>query len=156
MHVSEALTDVATRLAALEDREAIRDLVARYGTLADAGDAWGAAALWAEDGVYDVGGFGKHHGRAAIAALLESDAHTELMTAGCAHVLSAPVIELAGDSATVRTYSLVLRRDGDRWEAHRVAANRWRLVRTDASWRVVERVNRLLDGDAGARMLIGG
>jgi len=34
------------RLQALEDREAIRALIARYGPLADSGDAAGVAALW--------------------------------------------------------------------------------------------------------------
>jgi len=150
------LSTLEARLAELEDREAIRDLIARYGTLADAGDAQGTAALWTDDGTYDVGGFGVHRGRVAIATLLESTAHIELMAAGCAHVLSAPVIALTGDRAIARTYSLVLRHDGGRWEAHRVAANSWQLKRTDKGWRVAERVNRLLDGDAAARSLIAG
>lgn len=150
------MSTLEARLAELEDREAIRDLIARYGMLADAGDAQGAAALWTEDGSYDVGGFGLHRGPLAIAALLESTAHAELMTTGCAHVMSAPVIELTGDRAIARTYSLVLRHDGGRWEAHRVAANSWQLKRTDKGWRVAERVNRLLDGDGAARSLIGG
>jgi len=53
---------LARRITALEDQEAIRDLLARYGPLADAGDCAGAAALWTEDGVYEVGGFGEYRG----------------------------------------------------------------------------------------------
>lgn len=159
MQSDEALTapaDLAARLAALEDREAIRDLIARYGPLADAGDCAGAAALWAEDGVYEVGGFGAFQGRAAIAALLEGESHQSLIAGGSAHVLSAPVITIDGDAATAWTYSVVLRHEDGAWQAHRVAANEWRLARTAEGWRVARRINRLLDGAAGARALVAG
>lgn len=148
--------DTALRLAALEDRDAIRDLIARYGPLADAGDCAGAAALWTEDGVYEVGGYGEFRGRNAISALLEGDTHQTLIAGGSAHVLSPPVIELAGDRAVARTYSVVFRKAGDIWEAHRASANAWYLVRTAEGWRVARRVNRLLDGSAQARALIAG
>lgn len=49
---------IAERLQSLEDREAIRDLIARYGPLADAGDAEAVAAQWSEDGSYAVGRMG--------------------------------------------------------------------------------------------------
>lgn len=146
----------AARIAALEDREAIRDLIARYGPLADAGDCAGAAALWTEDGVYEVGGFGAYRGRAAIQALLEGESHQALIHGGAAHMLSPPLIELAGNRATARTYSVVFRKIGEGWEAHRVSANMWHLARTDEGWRVERRINRLLDGTADARALIGG
>ncbi|MCP1471702.1 uncharacterized protein (TIGR02246 family) [Sphingobium sp. OAS761] len=148
--------DNAARFAALEDREAIRDLIARYGPLADAGDCAGAAALWTPDGVYDVGGYGEYRGRAAIRALLEGDMHQALIAGGSAHLLSPPVIELAGDRATARTYSVVFHNRGGQWEAHRVSANLWHLERTDEGWRVGRRINRLLDGSVEARALIGG
>lgn len=146
---------LSARLAALEDREAIRDLIARYGPLADRGDCAGAAALWTEDGVYDVGGHGVHRGRAAIRALLEGEAHEALIAGGSAHVLSPPVIELNADRAVANTYSCVFRRTARGFAAHRVAANRWRLVRTETGWRIAERVNRLLDGSEAARLLLG-
>ena len=87
------------RLRRLEDREAIRELIARYGPLADAGEAQALAALWSEDGEYDVGGFGIARGRPAIAALIDADFHRSLMAQGCAHVLSPPTIDLDGDRA---------------------------------------------------------
>lgn len=49
------LDDFRRRLTALEDERDIARLLASYGPLVDAGDADGAAALWATDGVYDVG-----------------------------------------------------------------------------------------------------
>lgn len=146
--------DLATRLQALEDREAIRDLIASYGPRADSGDAAGVAALWVEDGVYAVGGMGEARGREAIAALIEGPVHQALMAAGCAHVLGPVVIQLDGDRATAAGHSLVFRRAGEAFEIYRVSANLWTLIRTDAGWRVHRRDNRLLDGAESARALL--
>ena len=148
-------SDLAARVRALEDREAIRDLIAAYGPAADRGDSAGAAALWQEEGRYDVGGYGISQGRAAIAALMEGDTHQGLIAGGVAHVLSPPRITLDGDRATAVGYSCVFRRTGDAFEAYRIAANRWTLSRGAEGWRVDERINRLLDGDAAARALLG-
>lgn len=147
--------NAAVRLRALEDREAIRELIARYGPLADSGDARGVATLFAEDGIYAVGGMGEAHGHAAIAALIEGPEHRALMARGCAHVLGAPAIELVdGDRATARCHSVVLARAGQGWEPVRVSANRWLLQRSPAGWRVTRRDNALLDGSEAARVLL--
>jgi len=146
--------DWAARLLALEDREAIRDLIVRYGPLADSGDAAAVAALWAADGTYAVDGFPEAKGHAAIAALITRPVHQELLGQGCAHVLSSPVIQLCVDTAQAHCYSIVLRHQGDAWEPWRVAANRWQLQRMPAGWRVVRRDNALLDGRKAARVLL--
>lgn len=146
---------VEDRLQRLEDAEAIRNLIARYGPLADAGDAAGVAALWTEDGEYDVGGFGVARAREEIAALIDARFHRELMAQGCAHVLSAPVIALDGDRAVATNQSVVFRRAGASFEAWRAAANRWELVRTAPGWRVARRINRPLDGSEAALALLG-
>lgn len=145
---------LASRLQALEDREAIRELVARYGPLADSGNDKAVAALWTADGIYAVDGFPEAQGHAAIAALIAGPVHRQLMAAGCAHVLSPPVIELDGDNAVALCHSVVFRRTGEGWEAVRVAANRWQLARTAQGWRVVRRDNALLDGRDAARALL--
>jgi uncharacterized protein (TIGR02246 family) len=139
----------------LEDIEAIRNLVASYGLLADRGDAQGVAALWTEDGSYSVGDFGDAKGRDQIGALILSDTHQQLLTEGCGHILTAPHITLDGDRALAVNHSVVLRNTGDSHDAWRVSANRWELVRTDDGWRVQHRFNRPLNGDASARALLG-
>lgn len=147
--------DFSARLRTLEDREEIRELVARYGPLADAGDGEAIAALWTEDGSYGVGGMGEVRGRAAIAGLMGSPTHRELMADGCAHVLGPVAIDLDGDRATARGHSIVMRHTtGGGFEAYRVSANRWDLVRTEQGWRVSHRENALLDGSAAARALL--
>ena len=146
---------IAERLRALEDREAIRDLIARYGPLADSGDAAGIATLFAEDAVYAVGGMGEAQGREAITALIEGPVHRQLMADGCAHVLTSPAIDLAGGRAIARCHSVVFRKEGEGWQAVRVSANRWELARTGKGWQVTRRDNRLLDGNEAAQALLG-
>ncbi|WP_052505772.1 nuclear transport factor 2 family protein [Novosphingobium sp. P6W] len=149
-----AIEDLAARLAILEDREACRQLIARYGPMADAGDHEGAASLFASDGSYDVGGFGTYAGSEAIGALLQCEEHLGLIASGAAHVLSDPVIELDGNKAHVFTYSIVLRRSGEAWVPHRVSANIWHLVREAHCWHVAHRANRLLDGSDDTRGML--
>lgn len=146
--------DLATRLQALEDCEAIRALIARYGPLADSGDAAGVAGLWVEDGVYAVGGMGEARGRDAIAALIIGPVHQDLMATGCAHVLGPVTLHLEGDQATASGHSLVIRRSGEGIEIYRASANLWTLVRTGEGWRVRRRDNQLLDGAEAARALL--
>lgn len=144
----------SNRLRRLEDAEAIRNLIASYGPLADCGDAGAVAALWSDDGSYSVGDFGEAKGRQAIAALIESEMHQNLMKQGCGHILTSPHISLDGDSAIATNHSIVFRSADDRHEAWRVSANRWQFVRTDDGWRVRHRDNRPLTGDERARALL--
>lgn len=142
------------RLQALEDREAIRDLIARYGPLADAGDAPGVAALWAADGRYAITGFGVAEGQEAVAGLITGESHQQLIADGCAHVLGPVAITVDGDTAIAQGHSVVFRWTGAGFEAARVAANRWQLIRTTNGWRVASRENALLTGEDAARALL--
>ena len=152
--MDDTLAALNRRLTEVEDREAIRDLIARYGPLADSGDATALAALWAEDGSYEVVGFATAHGREAIAALITGPVHQGLMAGGVAHLLGPVAITLYGDCAQAQGHSVVLRHHEGAFHAYRVAANRWTLRRTGEGWRVHHRANALLDGAAAARALL--
>jgi len=150
----DRLNALAARLGALEDREAIRDLIAHYGPLADSGNAAALAALWVIDGEYEVVGFASAKGHAAIAALIDGPVHRALMAQGCAHLLGPVAIALDGDLAVAQGHSVVFRHHDGSYVAHRVAANRWTLRRCPDGWRVVHRANALLDGAEAARVLL--
>ena len=145
---------IARRLGALEDRDAIRSLIAAYGPLADSGEAAELAGLWAEDGGYGVGGIGTAHGRNAIAGLIDGETHRALMADGCAHLLGPVAIDLDGDRAVARGHSIVFRHHAGAFAVHRVSANRWDLERRGGQWRVRHRENALLDGAEQARALL--
>lgn len=148
------LDEMSARLRELEDREAIRNLIASYGPAVDRGDSAGGAEIFAEDGAYDVGGYGVHRGQSAIAALFDGEVHQGLITNGASHFLSPMRIELNGDTAVAVGYSVVFTWADGVFKAHRIAANRWELARVDGAWRVTLRVNRLLDGAEEARALL--
>lgn len=142
------------RLRALEDKEAIRELIARYGPLADSGDSEGVAALWINEGSYTVGGMAEARGRVAIAGLIDGETHRQLMQDGCAHLLGPVAIELNGDVAVARGHSVVFRHNGADFEVWRVSANRWELERCTEGWLVRRRINAPLDGSEAARALL--
>ena len=138
----------------LADAAEIAALIASYGPAVDCGASAAAAALWSEEGAYDLGPLGTARGQAQIAALFDGDMHRSLIAGGAAHLLGPPQIEVEGDTATAVGHSCVARWSGDRFELFRVAANRWRLVRTSNGWRVASRENRLLNGSTEARSLL--
>lgn len=146
------MSDLERRVRALEDRALILELIASYGPYADSGNGEAIGALWANGGTYAFDATTLQH--ADIAGLVEFESHRELMAAGCAHVLSAPTVNVEGDTASAVNHSIVLARRGEIWVAVRVSANHWTLVRTEAGWRVADRVNRLLSGGESARELL--
>ena len=148
------MADLEARLQRLEDEAAIARLIASYGPLADGGRARDIAALWVEDGEYAVAGHGRASGQREIAALIEGPVHQQLMAQGCAHVLSPHRISLDGDTALATGYSVVFRHTPGGFEAWRVSANRWQLVRTGEGWRVASRENAPLDGNRAAAALL--
>lgn len=159
------MSSLETRLAALEkevqhlrDCEAIRQLLASYGPLADTADtAEGRrkmGALFAENGVYDLGDEWQAAGPDAIGELLNNPDHLALVANGSAHVMGLPYITVTGDTATALSYSRVYRHQGGEFTVWRVSANRWECQRTDGQWQVTRRVNRLLDGNAQAKALL--
>ena len=150
----EQILALQNRLQALEDREAIRQLIASYGPAVDSNRLQDAAALWAEGGEYVVAGFGAHTGRAALVDLLAAPHHQQLLQDGCAHILSAPHIQLCGLRAVAVNYSVVLRHQADGYMPERVAANRWELEKSHGHWQVRCRSNALLDGSPAAHDLL--
>lgn len=143
---------LAARLQRVEDLLAIGQVVASYGPTVDFGDADTVTALWAEDGVYDAAPHGRWEGREAIAGMINGG-HQLGIRAGMGHALTPPRIEVDGDTARAWNHALNIRWDAgnDRFFVGRFSANEWLLRRVDGTWRVVERINRNLDGSDEAR-----
>ncbi|MEU6198603.1 nuclear transport factor 2 family protein [Streptomyces sp. NPDC047061] len=152
----QTVAELTRRVRELEDQADIAQLVAQYGPAVDSGSGDAAAALWTEDGTFDVVGHFRMRGHDDIAGMVHGRGHQHLIHNGCAHVLTAPHIEVDGDRATGRNYALNIRWDAeaDRFWVARVSANTWRWARTADGWRVVERINANLDGSADHRHLL--
>lgn len=152
----DALTELQARVRQLEDESAITRLIMSYGPAADAGLTRFAGRLWTDDGEYDWDAKGTpHQGSDGVDAMLQSRGHQNLIAAGVGHFAGPLLIELAGDTATALNYSLIMRREGDRFYLWRVSAVRWDLVRSNSGWRVQRRTNRLLDETGVGRELFG-
>ncbi len=144
------------RLGRLEDESAIRRLILTYGPSADAGLASVAGNLWLEDGLYDWDANGEPHpGRAGVTAMLETEGHRGLMAEGVAHFAGPLLIDLDGDTAVAVNYSLIMRRENDRFYLWRVSAVRWDVERAGGTWKVRKRTNRLLDSSGAGSELFG-
>lgn len=152
---SARIAALEARLQRLEDEQAISQLVASYGPAVDAGDAAAAAALWAEDGIFDVVPYFVLEGHAGIAGMVNGEGHQWLIHNGGGHVLTAPKVVVDGDRAFAWNHALNVRwdADADRFWIARLSANEWELRRDPEGWRVVRRTNVNLDGDERPRAL---
>jgi hypothetical protein len=79
--------------------------------------------------------------------------HQQGIRAGMAHVLSYPRIVVEGDTAHAWTYAMNIRWDAanDQFHVRRLSANEWTFGRIDGAWKVIERVNRNMEGSDEAR-----
>ncbi len=155
-HPMSTTDELLARLRRLEDERDIQQLILSYGPAADAGLTERAAAVWADDGVYDWDADGApHEGRAAVDRMLQGRQHQTLIAGGAAHFAGPALISVDGDTATALNYSLIMLREEGRHYLWRVSAARWDLARVDGSWRVTCRSNRLLDATGAGRVLFG-
>jgi ketosteroid isomerase-like protein len=159
---------LAQRLQCVEDELAIRNCVARYGMAVDCGATEAALACHTPDARYIVsapatGREGDESvagtaedlvlaGRAAIAAMLESDLHHSMLPR-CAHTVGPLQVELGGDAAQVHGYSRLYLREGESFRLLRVAVNRWQMQRCDGNWLIACRESRLV-GEQAAQALL--
>ena len=155
------------RLRAIEDRLAIYNLIASHPPSADTGAHDFIRAIYAEDGVIDLGGGKSASGNEAAAAMVTTPGHQAAIRGGLAHFASLPRIDIDGDEAIVTSYLQILTPHptaepvevpdhgiSPGYRIHRVGANRWELVRTAQGWKIKRRTLRPLDGSEGARNLL--
>lgn len=153
---SDRLAALEARLQRLEDERDIQRLIASYGPYVDAADADGAAALWAEDGSYDVEGW-RMTSRDDVRAMVSSDGHRALVAAGCCHFLGPSIVTVDDDEAVAVCESVVLRTTGEKpvgYAVWRAAANHFHLRRVGGVWQIAARTTRLLDGTPEAHRLL--
>jgi uncharacterized protein (TIGR02246 family) len=112
-----------------EDRDEILQLMYRYNHAIDSGDAAGWAATFTPDGVFDVAGQ-LMSGPDELTAFAES-------VRGYRHTVVNPVIDVAGDAATVRAYFVVFQ--GTALAA--IGSYQDEVLRTPGGWRFAKRVS---------------
>jgi SnoaL-like domain len=156
------------RLRLIEDRLEIYNLIASHPPSADTGAADYTASVWTEDGVFDRGAeFARPTGRAAIAVGSSDPEHRRAIEQGIAHFAGLPYVRVEGDTAFAISYLQILVPDrvgplfdvpnhgsSRGFHVHRVSANRWEFVRSEAGWKIKRRSLRPLDGTPPAREIL--
>jgi uncharacterized protein (TIGR02246 family) len=152
--LEQTVADLARRVQALEDELAIHRLIVRYGLGVDAGDAERGAAVFTEDGVYDVD-VGRMEGRDAVCAMVCGERH-QAMVGRCAHQIGPAVVRLEGsERATAVGYSRVYLATAAGTEIYRVSVNRWELVKAGGEWLIRRRTTRRLGHPEALDVLAG-
>lgn len=119
------------------DREAIRDLLARYTYNGDRGRIADLAACFAEDGVLEFPGNNGTGPAGVIAALTSGTRNADISF--IRHHITNPLIEVDGDQATARSYFAVTSNNGP--DHSGTYADK--LIRTAQGWRFANRLVRI-------------
>lgn len=166
--MTETKTSIEQRLALIEDRLAIYNLLAAHPLSADIASEAVLRAMYTEDAILDRGeGLHGAQGIEGFVAFGKLPAHQEAIEGGIAHFGNLPLVQLAGDTAVATSYIMLLfpdRQGEDRelpnhgtslgYRVHRVVANRWSLVREKGRWRIKSRKVFPIDGTLPARNLL--
>ncbi|MGE0826428.1 MAG: nuclear transport factor 2 family protein [Candidatus Binatia bacterium] len=98
------MAEMEKRLTRIEDLEAIKQLKARYCEICDDDHNPDLiTTIFAQDGIWEGGGFGKAEGHAAIRKLFES---FQRLISFSQHMVMNPIIEIDGTTAKARWYFL--------------------------------------------------
>ena len=120
---------------AVEDKEAIREVLAEYCFRLDDGRFAEMAALFTEGGTWDTA-FGKATGRAAIAELSSSlRTRAQQPRPRAVHLVTNVAITLNGEHARVRSNWMVMQNDPQGPRIGSGGAYLDEMVRSEGSWR---------------------
>ena len=151
--MSQSIED---RLRALEDRQAIYQVVCGYGYAVDGLNAAGVGSFYVEDGIYAVGDIGRMEGRERIEAITHDPGHLGYVAAGCAHISTLPYVVIEGDRAIATCHTMVNMHGEQGFFIGRLSASRIELARqSDGAWKIVHRQNYMLNGDPAGSQLLG-
>jgi hypothetical protein len=132
---------------ALDEKDAIREILAEYCFRLDACDYDGMAALFAADGTWDTA-FGKATGRAAIAQLARDiRARAGDNRPRAIHLVANIVIVLSGANATVRSNWTVVQNSPDGPKINSGGAYADEMVNEGGAWRFrYRKIDRFIAG----------
>jgi hypothetical protein len=133
---------LAQRVQELEDEKAIREVLVQYGEFLDARDYAAYSRLFAR-GVW-TGGFGSFTGPAAIEAMLVQNLGAPepgFLNKTSFHLITTPVVEVEGDTATARSRYLFFTASDDE-RPNPLLAGRYEdaFVRENEAWKIRRRI----------------
>jgi hypothetical protein len=163
--------DLADRVRRLEDERNIRALLTEYAFNADLGRSRAWVELFTDDGAIDLGETVASMSGAAppegypvrprfvgheelLIDFITALPHRRVERRSQHHTAAGPlIIEVDGDNATARGYSILITRDAEGFHLEVAAFNRWTLRRVDSQWRIAERRMRPIGSSEAAGLL---
>jgi hypothetical protein len=148
------LEELERRLQVLEDREGIRECLARYSFNADLGRSEEWARTFTPDGVLDSSS-GRAEGYEQLLDFISNPRGShKAIENRCTHNIINLFIRVDDDKAWAEGYQIVLVKDeeGEERRVHRMGLNHWTFERRNGCWYIKERVRC----EAGDRDLGGG
>jgi len=134
------MSDLEARLQRLEDLLEIQQLFIDYGSHLDAGRFDEYAKLFASDGEVKLGPMGRAKGPEAIQALMESILGNRADSEKSYHLITSPMVQIDGDSATSEVmWSVVHIGEDGNPELSSLGVHNDELVREDGRWKFRER-----------------
>jgi hypothetical protein len=132
----------------LEEKDAIRELLARYCLLVDAARFEEWSELFSEGALFEVPGVARLEGRAKILQFIRRIPLDERGLPGFKHCVLNEVIDVDGDRARVES-SLILLRNGAPVRIEIAGHYHDELVREDGRWRFRSRTVAVELGSLG-------
>jgi hypothetical protein len=133
----------------LRDQLEIREILSKYGFTADMGHAEAYAALFTEDGAYDLDDGWTIEGRAALAAMIEdpNGLHKRDIENRSMHVPTNILVRVDGDTAWSESYSqVIVGKPEDGYRVMLSGYNRFDYARVDGRWLIKRRLRRAVGG----------
>ncbi len=121
----------------LEEKDAIRELMARYCFHFDNGEFDDWLNCFTDDGVFDLGKIGRHAGRAGLQKFLTTIPLTNGLPM-IKHCVMNSIVAVNQDTATARSYVVVVR-TGEQLAISIAGRYEDQLVKVGGDWRFKER-----------------
>jgi hypothetical protein len=162
-----AFLSTEERLAAVEDRLDILNLLAGSALSSDVGSESYWSMLFAEDAVMDRSqDLPADRGREQIVKIVRGDGQRAAVRHGMAHLAALPHITIDGDRASATGYLLVVVPDAQAPQVklpgkgssfplsiYHLTVNRWQFVCTSTGWQVSDRLVRPVGTDAAREII---
>ena len=136
------------RVRELEDKEQIRETLARYGYTADLGLSKDWVDVWTEDGVYDLGPDERAEGSESLLhdIITNPKGHKTIENRSL-HTVVNHFIRVDGDTAWAEAYSIVFIREGEGFIPWTCGYNHFEFERSGEKWLIKLRLRRPVGGD---------
>ena len=162
-----AQQQLLARITAAEDKLEILTLLSGSAFSSDVASESYWKKMFTEDALFDRGQGRQDKGIAEILKIVNAPDQHEAIKYGMTHLAMLPHITLKGDSAIATGYLLIVMPDtaashvnlpgkgvSPGFSIYQLTVNRWKLVRTNAGWKVSQRTVRPITGNDSHNILV--